>query len=81
MRQGIGGARAYACGNKGSVGARARAIVQADAARDLHMQGSSRPYGETFTCQNGTSMYNAPRRERNVAYQKLDYCTLVGFLG
>ena len=63
------------------MGAKARVIVRADAAQDLHRQGSSRPYGETLTHRNGTSMYNAPRSERNVAYQKLDCCTLVGFSG
>ena len=67
-RQGIGGTRSYACGNQGSVGATVKAIVRADEARDLHRQGSSKPYGETLTRQNGTSMYNAPRREGNVAY-------------
>ena len=80
-RQGIGGARAYACGNKGSEDARVGAIERADGARYLHRPGSSRPYGETLTRRNRTSMYNAPRSECNVAYLKLDCCTLVGFLG
>ena len=81
MRKRIGGARAYACENKGSVGGKARAIVRADAAQDLHREGSSRPYGETLTCRNETSMYNAPRSERNVAYRQLDWCLLEIFSG
>ena len=44
-------------------------------------EGSSRPYGETLTSRNETSVYNALRSERNVAYRKLDWCTLGIFSG
>ena len=68
-------------GDQGSVGARARACLRADAEQNLHRQGDSERFGETRSRRKATTTYKAPEKRWPRCLPKVGLMHTGGLLG